>query len=141
MQRNYNKWKEQGRKKGFETWGFNLGSVAILWRSSLTTTTMIGPTSLVSSCNGRKFFVFFFFSKGGGYLGFCFLGFFFFSPQMAPSLCLLSVQNTPYPHCSGPYILGSFLKHVRSVHPLVNLFPRLAKFFFFASFLPSYVSP
>ncbi len=39
VQRNYSGWKGQGRKKGFEAWGFNLWNVVVLQQNSLTMTT------------------------------------------------------------------------------------------------------
>jgi hypothetical protein len=50
---------------------------------------------------------------------------------MAPSLCPLSVQDTPCFHCYNLYILGDLLKHVKSAHPLASLVPMLIKLFFF----------
>ncbi len=96
--------------------------------------------------NGRKFFVPFFFGGvgGGGYLGFHFLGFFFFLScfcyQMVPLVCLSSVQDTLYPFCYGIYILGNLLKHVNSAHPFAILVPRLTRLFFFACVFPFYAS-
>jgi hypothetical protein len=65
----------------------------------------------------------FFFGVGGGvFLGFCFLWVlgvvFFWDGSFITSLL---VWATLCPHCSGLYTLGGLSRHVKSVHPHVNL--------------------
>jgi hypothetical protein len=72
--------------------------------------------------NGKKGFVLL-----GGVLGVLIRKVFFFCfffGQMAPSLRPLSVRDSLYIHCYGLYTLGDFLKHVKNVHPLINLVPQ-----------------
>ncbi len=74
MQRNYNGWNEQGRKKGFEAWGLDLGGVTALQQSSLTMIAIIGLTIIGKFLQQQESFcarpICF---LGGGFLGSCFL--------------------------------------------------------------------
>ncbi len=63
---------------------------------------------------------------------------FFIFIIMFPSLQPPSMRNTPFFYCFGLYTLGGFSRHVKSVHPLVNLVCKVSQvvFFFQVSFFP-----
>jgi len=71
-------------------------------------------------------------------LNFCFLGvwglfFFFFFVILTHFFHPPSMQNTPFPRCSGLHSLGNFFGHVKSAHPLANFVSQASQVVFFAS--------
>ncbi len=116
VQRNYNRWKEKGRKKGFEAQGFNPRSVVVLQWSSSTIVAMIGPI-IVSELTVGKFS--FCFLLGGLCLGFCFIGEFYLFIYVGRLLGVLFFKGFGF---FFPPLNGSlFASPISSIYPSSSL--------------------